>query len=95
MKKTKRKASNLWGIAAVILLIGSLSLLLYPTVSKVINQQKANHVVSEFNEVIEKIEQKTETETYNSDSSSNAVSADGEDIIIQNTDYIVSNTEYS
>lgn len=88
MKKTKRKASNLWGIAAVVLLFGSLSLLLYPTVSKVINQQKANHVISEFNEAVEKIEQTKATETSKGEVSvSNKTDVDGSKIIIQNTDY--------
>jgi sortase A len=93
MKKTNRKASNLWGIAAVVLLIGSIALLLYPFVSKELNQQKANHIIEDYNAVIEKIRQNTDSETENS------ISGDSTDNHSESskkiTDYVISNSEYS
>lgn len=93
--KKKTKASKIWGLTAVILIVGSLTLLLYPTVSKVINQQKANKTITEFNEAVEKIDsifypaesQENDTEESNSNS---------EDLAENKiTDYIISNSDYS
>lgn len=63
-KKRKSKASKLWGIIAVILLLASLTLLLYPTISKALNKQRAATTINGFNEIIEKVKEKPNTETF-------------------------------
>lgn len=93
--KKKRKASNLWGIASVILLIGSIALLLYPFVSKVINQQEADNTVAGFDEVVERLNQETDTETLIIEENTEPTSESSSDNNDQNTDYVIYNSDYT
>lgn len=95
----KRKMSNLWGITAIILLIGSILLLLYPTASKVINQITANATINRFNQAVDVISENVHVDDTNnqpSESRSNTETYTKKNNQI--TDYnnqIVTTSEYS
>ena len=86
----KKKTYKIWGVAALVLLIGSITLLLYPSVSKVINQKAANSIIERFNEVVERVDQESSSGDHNQEQDSGIEGNKSHDV-----DYIVYNSEYT
>ena len=87
-----RNKSRRWDITAFVLLVGSVLLLLYPTVSKVINQTIANQTIGEFKEIVEIINSETDIgekvkEESTKGSSDNSSNDDHTDYIVKDSDY--------